>query len=131
MKTLILVISIILLAGCVTPEKKVLGDIVTRNAVAQYIQSADDPKARADRVSKKLDQIEAAASVGMSSGSLKDLLEAKLMSGDLSPADRLLLKDALELTTARLSVPKLPESDAYAIVQNFVKQARLAVSLYK
>ena len=126
-----LLLIIILLAGCASPEQKVLGDIATRNAVAQYIQAADDPKARADRIAGKLDQIEAAITLGMSSGSLKDLLEAKLMSGNLSPADRLLIKDVLELTTARLKEPKLPQGEVYAISQNFIKQARFAVSLYQ
>lgn len=125
----VLLFGLVACAG--TPEQKVLGDIAVRNAVAQYIQAGDDPTQRAADTAKRIDQIEAGLNAAMAPGDIRALLEAKLATDDLSPADRLLMKDVLELTTARLEKPDLPTGEAYKIAQNFIKQARFAVSLYQ
>lgn len=132
MKTLTFGLLIILMSACAgTPEQKVLGNIAVRNAVAQYIQAGDDPQQRAADTAKRIDQIEAGLSVAMSPGDIRALLEAKLATDELSPADRLLMQDMLELTTARLKNPELPPGEAYKIAQNFIKQAKFAVGLYQ
>jgi len=127
----VLLLTVILLAGCAgTPEQKILGDIAVRNAVAQYVQAGKNPQQRAEDTAKRIDQLEAGLNVAMAPGDIRALLQAKFASDDLSPADRLLMKDILDLTTARMASPELPEGEAYKIAQNFIKQARFSISLY-
>lgn len=131
MKTLFVGI-ILLFTGCaLTPDQQVISDIATRNVVAQYIQAAKDPAKRAEKLSQAVSRIEASIAIGMTKGSLVELMTSQLDNKDLSPADRLLMKDILDLTTAKLKNPELPDSEALGVVRNFIKQAKFAISLYQ
>lgn len=120
----------ILLAACATPEQKVIGDIATRNVVAQYIQAGKDIPKRRDEVSAALDSIESAMTLSMNSEDFVSLVEKQLSNKNMTPADKLLMTDILDLTRASVDIPKPEPGQIYEIAQRFIKQARFAVSLY-
>jgi len=128
-----LVLSIVLiLSGCnLTPERQVIVDIGARNAVAQFIQAADDPRVRAIRIDGAINKIEKALTVGMDPADFIKLVEIEINSRNLSAADRLLVEDIWSIAKSSVDIPNIKPGRTYEIAQNFIKQARFATSLFK
>lgn len=144
MKHLRLFLAALLLSGCAqlagisdyVNENPLVADIVTRQAVARYVEAGDNTSGRADSVVRVVGNLEVWLDGNPTANvqALVDVLNSSINWDNLSPADALLVQDLTAILVLKLTGAVEDgdlDPDEVLGIRSLLVTARRAAELYQ